>query len=76
METPFSKSMSLALKIVLATLIRAFTLGWPIMWMWNYVMPELFDLSELSFWQAASLFVLSRMLFGRFGPMTVTSKPE
>ncbi len=27
-------------------------LGFPIMWLWNYTMPDIFGLPELSFWQA------------------------
>ena len=35
--------------------------------LWNALMPEIFDLPAISFWQALGLFLLSRMLFGHFG---------
>jgi len=36
-------------------------------WLWNLVMPPVFGLHAISFWQALGLLVLSRILFGRFG---------
>ena len=35
--------------------------------LWNGLMPELFGLPAITFWQALGLFLLSRILFGRFG---------
>jgi hypothetical protein len=35
--------------------------------LWNALMPEIFDLPAISFWQALGLFLLSRVLFGHFG---------
>ncbi len=37
-----------------------------VMLLWNWLMPVLFHLPVISFWQAMGLFVLSRMLFGGF----------
>lgn len=44
-----------------------------VMWLWNWLMPELFRLPHIGFWQAAGILVLSHLLFkggsghGRFG---------
>jgi Ca2+/H+ antiporter, TMEM165/GDT1 family len=35
--------------------------------LWNRLMPSIFGLPVISFWQALGLLVLSRVLFGRFG---------
>jgi hypothetical protein len=35
--------------------------------LWNALMPHLFQLPEITFWQALGLFVLSRVLFGGAG---------
>lgn len=35
----------------------------PTMWLWNYLMPDLFGLHLISFWQALALNVLTRILF-------------
>lgn len=37
------------------------------MMLWNALLPQIFGTRTISFWQAAGLFVLSRILFGRFG---------
>jgi hypothetical protein len=33
-------------------------------WLWNTTMPEVFDLKELSFWQAFKIILLAGILFG------------
>ncbi|TNJ45718.1 hypothetical protein KFZ70_10450 [Tamlana fucoidanivorans] len=35
-----------------------------IMWLWNWLMPELFHLATITFWQAAGIFILSKILIG------------
>lgn len=35
--------------------------------LWNWLLPPLFGWSEITFWQALGLLVLSRILFGGFG---------
>ena len=37
-----------------------------IMLLWNWLMPAIFGLSVVSFWQALGLFILARILFGGF----------
>ena len=37
--------------------------------LWNVLMPQIFGLPAIGFWQALGLFLLSRILFGRFGPL-------
>lgn len=43
----------------------------PIMWMWNYVMPAIFGLPELGFWQAFWGTIMVKLLFPS---TTVTNK--
>jgi hypothetical protein len=38
-------------------------LGYPVMLLWNWLMPEIFGLSEITFWQAIGLNVLCTILF-------------
>jgi hypothetical protein len=33
-------------------------------WLWNWLMPMLFGLRQVTFWQALGLLALSRILFG------------
>lgn len=41
--------------------------GFGIMWLWNWLMPELFGLPVITFWQALGLCLLSKIFFGGFG---------
>ncbi len=38
--------------------------GLAVQWLWNTLMPEVFNLPEVSYWQAVGLFVLAHILFG------------
>lgn len=44
-----------------------FLFGWVVMRLWNYVMPEVFGLGTISYWQAWALLALSSILFKNFG---------
>ena len=35
--------------------------------LWNWLLPDLFGLRQITFWQALGLLALSRILFGGFG---------
>jgi hypothetical protein len=49
--------------------IVAFTVfGFVVTHLWNYLMPGLFGLRTITFWQAVGLMVLGRLLFGGFRP--------
>lgn len=41
--------------------------GFVVSWLWNTLLPGLFDLPMIGFWQALGLLALSRILFGGFG---------
>ena len=38
-----------------------------VMSLWNWLMPSIFDVHPIGFWQALGVFFLSRILFGGFG---------
>ena len=38
-------------------------LGYPVMLLWNWLMPEIFGLSGITFWQAIGLNILCTILF-------------
>lgn len=52
---------------IIAIVGFAILFGFIIMWLWNALMPDLFGLVHISYWQAVGLFVLSKILFGGFG---------
>ena len=37
-------------------------LGYPVMLLWNWLMPEIFGLPEITFWQAIGINILSAIL--------------
>jgi len=43
--------------------VVAFLFGWLVMLLWNWLMPVIFGLSAISFWQAWGLVILSHILF-------------
>ena len=55
-----------AVKILLFVVAALAVFSFVAMWLWNHLMPALFGLRAISFWQALGLLVLSRLLFGRF----------
>ena len=56
-----------AFKFVVFAALLAGVLGFVTMSLWNYLMPFIFHLPALTFWQALGLLLLSRLLFGGFG---------
>jgi high-affinity Fe2+/Pb2+ permease len=52
--------------VVLAALF-ALVLGFVVQWLWNWLMPDIFALKQISYWQAFGLVFLCRLLFGGFG---------
>jgi len=52
------------LLIIIATALAvALLIAYPVMWLWNWLMPEIFGLSTLSVWQSLGLLLLSTALF-------------
>lgn len=45
----------------------AILFGYVIMWLWNWLMPEIFGLTTLNYWQAVGLFILFKLLLGGCG---------
>ena len=47
--------------VVIAVMAIMFSL--PVMWLWNYLMPDLFSLQTINFWQALCINLLCGFLF-------------
>ena len=47
--------------------LAAFIFGWLVMLLWNWIMPAVFGLSTITFWQAWGLVILAHLLF-KCGP--------
>ena len=58
--------------IILAGLL-AFLFGWIIMLLWNWLMPEIFGLGTITYWQGFGIFFLAKIIFGFGGEHTSES---
>ena len=47
--------------VFLTALAFGLLLVFPIMWLWNYLMPMVFGLPKLTYWQTYGLYVLINM---------------
>jgi hypothetical protein len=52
--------------VIFATIVIA-VIGLVVLQLWNSLIPDIFGLRPISFWQALGLLALSWILFGRFG---------
>jgi len=52
--------------VLLAVLI-AFLFGLAVMYLWNWLIPAIFGLGEITYWQAFGIVVLAKLLFGGLG---------
>ena len=59
------KAVKIARFVVFA-IICVFVFGWIIMSLWNWLMPMLFGLRQITYWQALGVLLLSKILFGGF----------
>jgi hypothetical protein len=53
----------IVLAIVGLIAIIAFLMMFPTYWLWNWLMPTIFGLKEITLWQALGLNLLSTILF-------------
>ncbi len=53
------------LGIIIAVLF-ALVFGFVAKWLWNWLMPDIFGLRQVTYWQAFGLLLLTRLLLGGF----------
>ena len=67
----FRSGPGIALAILMGfigIIVIAFLFGYVVMALWNWLMPALFGLKTITFWQAFVMIILAKILFGRMGP--------
>lgn len=52
---------------VLLAVVIAFLFGIAVQYLWNWLMPEIFSLGVITYWQAFGIVVLAKLLFGGLG---------
>jgi len=51
------------LLVLFIVAVLAFILAFPTLWLWNWLMPAIFGLTKITFWQAVGINILSGILF-------------
>src|SRR3954452_22629601 len=62
------------LKIALFATLAVTAVSFLVMSLWNALMPGIFAVRTITFWQALGLLVLSKLLFGGFRPSSGGSR--
>lgn len=52
--------------VMFAVFVLSLVFALPLMWLWNWLMPEIFGLMEIGIWQSLGLLLLSSLLFGNY----------
>jgi len=53
---------------IVIAVVFAFLFGYFVMLLWNWIMPTLFGLPEITYWMGFGIILLGRLIFGNFGP--------
>lgn len=52
-----------AIAFVGVVIVLGLLMALPVYYLWNWLMPVIFGLTEITFWQAPGISILSRILF-------------
>jgi hypothetical protein len=61
-----SRRMSRILKVAAIAIVALGVFGLVVKSLWNWLMPELFGIRAITYWQALGVWILSRILLGGF----------
>ncbi len=50
--------------MIIIVILFTFLMGYVVMWLWNWLMPTIFGLPSVGYWQAIGLLALAKILFG------------
>jgi hypothetical protein len=67
---PALKGLRIAGMVVLGVIgaaLFALVFGWLVMILWNWLMPMIFHLGEITYWQSFGIVILAKLLFGGIG---------
>jgi len=63
----FFRIIGLVIGGVVFASVFALVFGWLVMLLWNWLMPNLFGLKAITYWQAFGLLILAKLIFSGFG---------
>ena len=59
----FLKIFGAIILTLILIVVLALLMGFPVMWLWNWLMPLIFGLKTITFWQAVGINILCGLLF-------------
>jgi len=59
---------------VILGILFVISIGFVVMSLWNWLMPMIFDLPKITYWQGIGLLILAKILFGGIGGSSNDSK--
>lgn len=59
----FMKPIGVIVSIVLIAMFLGLLLAFPVMWLWNWLIPSMFGLKIINVWEAWGIIVLCNLLF-------------
>ena len=62
-----AKKIAIGIALFFGFLFFIFFGGIVVQWLWNWLLPDIFGLRRVTFWEALGLLALCRILFGGFG---------
>jgi hypothetical protein len=62
-----ARGIAIGIAFAMAFLLFILLGGLVVQWLWNWLLPDIFGLRQITFWQALGLLALCRILFGSFG---------
>jgi hypothetical protein len=69
-RSPVGRALRIAGLVVLGVVgaaLFALAFGWLVMIIWNWVMPPVFGLGAIGYWQAFGIVILAKLIFGGVG---------
>ena len=61
-----AKKIAIGIAILIGFIVFMLVGGILVQWLWNWLLPDIFGLRAVTFWEALGLLALSRILFGGF----------
>jgi len=68
-KNPFLRGLKFVLMALIGVIgvgALAVLFGYFVMLLWNWLMPSIFGLGQITFWQAVGIVILARLIFGGF----------
>jgi hypothetical protein len=62
-----AKKIAIGIALLIGFIVFLFIGGVLVQWLWNWLLPDIFGVRRVTFWEALGLLALSRILFGGVG---------